>query len=1197
MDVWNPCNAYEVGHSHALFRKQQELQCNATRNPNVYLVYGQSLPNLAQSTYMDVGEKMNDLMWNSRYHQAMDTSEEIKHGDFSHDMSQGLQPLPFSIAPEVKKMLLPGFDVADYLSSTMNYAAGYGSLDSNRRGGAVFADMSPYLCLGTSNQVVGRLSSKCKVYPSVVANRTTSRSEEVMYPQIQLPEPRQHCYRPPTNLFDHQPDIQSQTYLDAQDELSTLVNSCNASSYDKQSQTCLVAPDELSKWFASCNVSSYDILLQYKKYKNTPVNVGKVQIPFLSYLHWSNCSSNRCMCKQFQLLVSHFDNCIASNCKACSPPLVGCSSYDVSSSSGIWNSSSLKVYGNNPRPAKRVRFENLPPSYHRKLTTPEGPVIEMQEMIKKTAISKRAGVHQHFSTSSNQKSRYSNSSNSAEEVNNSSKLLKAGRIITSEVKAATANKITGCAGNHIMGSESENKHLIRSRDTKSETTSCLTEHIEDIGSLTGLQESKKVVSLIDMLTADQIEEHIHSLAKEPNEKSTDALGKSLCQLCAMDKLLFNPAPIYCVCCGSPIKKNLIHHWTSDEKGGKHYLCARCLRKSKGKIISVQGLSFAKSDLHKGKHIEEAEESVSDIAASYSCSFKLLHIWVQCGQCELWQHQICALYNSKSDSEGKEKYACPSCRLQEIKIGKHMPRPPLGAKDLPRTKLSDHIELRLHSLLKEERQERAMSLGKCVDEVPGAENLVVRVVILLFQKIKGVDVCLFAMFVQEHGSDCSPPNQNSVYISYLDSVKYFQPELQTLHGEALRTYVLDTLTIARNWVSKRATFGLALLRRVMITFLIAIRSPKKPRSLISYDTEKESVVLGYTNFYDRFFVPNAQCSTKVTTANLPYFDGAYWSVVAEEINSRITMDGGGSAAIVNNMSKRNLKAMGHTNLSDKSATDILVMQQLGQDIYKVKEDFIIVNLQFICSSCHKSILSPNHWTCGECKSFRVCPRCINVEESFREKTHFIGDEQHALSEIVVDGVPQNTDDEDVVLDTDIFENRNSFLTFSRENHYQFDSLRHAKYSSTMILYHLHKQISRRLATICGICQKRIMINDGRRCEASPAIIVCSTCYGREGNHAHIHEPTHRASMTEHCTTDKQPQKQETSLFKEETLKSIVHAFQYDHSKEACSDLRCFQFRRLFHHRNICKKRVTGGCQICRMAWDHFLVPPDYCFYTR
>ena len=68
-----------------------------------------------------------------------------------------------------------------------------------------------------------------------------------------------------------------------------------------------------------------------------------------------------------------------------------------------------------------------------------------------------------------------------------------------------------------------------------------------------------------------------------------------------------------------------------------------------------------------------------------------------------------------------------------------------------------------------------------------------------------------------------------------------------------------------------------------------------------------------------------------------------------------------------------------------------------------------------------------------------------------------------------------------------------------NHYQFDSMRRAKHSSMMVLYHLHNPEAPAFATTCNKCQVEIEPGAGFRCSVCQDFDMCRNCKENYGHH--------------------------------------------------------------------------------------------------
>lgn len=737
------------------------------------------------------------------------------------------------------------------------------------------------------------------------------------------------------------------------------------------------------------------------------------------------------------------------------------------------------------------------------------------------------------------------------------------------------------------------------------------------------------VSLTELFTPEQVREHIKGLRQwvgqskakaERNQAMENSMSENSCQLCAVEKLTFEPPPIYCTPCGARIKRNAMYY-NFGAGDTRHYFCIPCHNDSRGETIIADGTSIPKARLEKKKNDEDTEEW-----------------WVQCDKCEAWQHQICALFNGRRNDGGQAEYTCPNCYIAEVERGERMPLPQsavLGAKDLPKTILSDHIEQRLFKRLKQERMDRARVQGKSYDEVPGADFLVIRVVssvdkkldvkqrfleifqeenyptefgykskvVLLFQKIEGVEVCLFGMYVQEFGAECQQPNHRRVYLSYLDSVKYFRPEIKTVTGEALRTFVYHEILIGYLEYCKIRGFTSCYIWAcpplkgedyILYCHPEIQKTPKSDKLREWYlsmlrKAAKEDIVVELTNLYDHFFVPNVgECKAKVTAARLPYFDGDYWPGAAEDIIYQLQQEEDGrklhkKGLTKKTISKRALKAFGQADLSGNASKDLLLMHKLGETISPMKEDFIMVHLQHSCSHCCIQMASGNRWVCNQCKNFQLCDKCYEVEQKLEERDrHPISNQRdsHMLYPVAIEGVPVDTKDKDEILESEFFDTRQAFLSLCQGNHYQYDTLRRAKHSSMMVLYHLHNPTAPAFVTTCNVCHLDIEAGQGWRCETCPDYDVCNGCYQRDGGIDHPHKLTNHPSLAERDAQNKEA-RQLRVLQLRKMLDLLVHASQCRSAH--CQYPNCRKVKGLFRHGIQCKTRASAGCVLCKKMW--------------
>ncbi|GKY90780.1 hypothetical protein MPSEU_000050800 [Mayamaea pseudoterrestris] len=418
------------------------------------------------------------------------------------------------------------------------------------------------------------------------------------------------------------------------------------------------------------------------------------------------------------------------------------------------------------------------------------------------------------------------------------------------------------------------------------------------------------------------------------EHACDTCEGRTCVVCLQKCLMLEPTLLICngaACAGSRIRKNAVYYIASD---GSRQFCQRC-HTSLPAILPPTGqddIVRYKRDLLKRKNDEEIAER-----------------WLQCTVCESPVHQMCVMHDEYVHREAG--FTCPSCvheswmstispdstssltspdelytfvsgseipvKLSKVTCGDSVD---LSAEALPENEVSSFIQEKVRAQMK-------------LSNIPNVENtVIVRIIsdcdryfvvpdvirnhfrmvlsnddtapmkinyrskaIALFQKIDGLDVCIFCMYVHEYDGDNGVDAMNQVgeaqkkrvYIAYLDSVEHFRPR-------ACRTRVYQEILVAYLATARRRGYENAHIWAcppsrgnsfVFWNHPASQRTPNKDRLVAWYHNALSRALecgvvtdvksLFESNFEEQLREVNSSDCSAASIACPPLLDGDFW----------------------------------------------------------------------------------------------------------------------------------------------------------------------------------------------------------------------------------------------------------------------------------------------------------------------------------
>uniref|UniRef100_A0A8C8D4L9 histone acetyltransferase n=1 Tax=Oncorhynchus tshawytscha TaxID=74940 RepID=A0A8C8D4L9_ONCTS len=589
---------------------------------------------------------------------------------------------------------------------------------------------------------------------------------------------------------------------------------------------------------------------------------------------------------------------------------------------------------------------------------------------------------------------------------------------------------------------------------------------------------------------------------------------------------------------------------------RYHFCEKCFNEIQGECVSL------------GDDPSQPQTSISKDQFQRKKNDTLDPEWlVECTDCGRKMHQICVLHN---DTIWPAGFVCDSCLKKANKTRKENK---YAARRLPQTKLGSFLEGRVNDYLRRQNHPESGDVtirvvhvsDKVVEVKPGMKSRFVDTgemsesfpyrtkALFAFEDIDGADVCFFGMHVQEYGSDSPPPNQRRVYISYLDSVHFFQPR-------HLRTGVYHEILIGYLEYVKKLGFTTGHIWAcppsegddyIFHCHPVDQKIPKPKRLQEWYKKMLDKAVVERI-VHDYKDVFKQATEDRLTSANeLPYFEGDFWPNVLEE-------------------SIKELEQEEEERKREENSTSSESVDAPKSDSKNAKKK----NSKKTSKNKNSSLIRAN----------KKKPGMPNVSNDLSQKLYACMEKHKEVFFVIrliagptANSLPPITDP-DPLMACDLMDGRDAFLTLARDKHLEFSSLRRAKWSSMCMLVELHNQSQDRFVYTCNEC--KASVETRFHCTVCEDYDLCITCYNTKG-HEHKMEKLglgldDESNSAAAAATQSPGDSRRLSI--QRCIQSLVHACQCRNAN--CSLPSCQKMKRVVQHTKGCKRKTNGGCPICK-----------------